>query len=452
MTSQHFSTTLRRWFPKIDRAAWRRFFLALAALTLALFLALYATALQQAGRSTLGAVTALISLIVAGLVAIRVVPYLARRTALDRWMMKIEYEVTREGVFFLGIVAVIVVAALNTGNNLLFIVLSCLLASILASGVLSKIVLDGLELDIVLPEHIFAERPVAARLRLVNAKRVFGSLSITISAQRLSRMQVAQSVASVEPAILGDGIYIPHIPHHSAVSQRVEVVFPRRGRYVQEGFRISTKFPFGFLRKAHAISNRREMLVLPDVQPHREFYENLLLIGNEMESHLRGHGHDLYAIRDYQESDTVRHVDWKATAKAQQLKIREFAREDERRLSIVFDPWLPDSRQEMLVRFEKAVTLCACLAWRFYETGALIGFVTDGFEVSLAPVAEVIYPILEKLALIEPVMNGADGIQPFPFASSNGKETFQVIVTCRPENPLAARQCGPSYLISMDSL
>ena len=57
----------------------------------------------------------------------------------------------------------------------------------------------------------------------------------------------------------------------------------------------------------------------------------------EWESFVRGRGSDLYRIREYMPEDSARHVDWKATAKSGSLKVREFSREDERKLCIVFD-------------------------------------------------------------------------------------------------------------------
>jgi hypothetical protein len=128
----------------IDRPAWRRFFLALFGLSLSFFLALYSAALNEAGRHGLGASSAALSLLLTAVVAVKVVPYLARRTALERWLVKIEYDFTREGAVYIMIIAVISVAALNTGNNLLFIILASLLAGILASGILSHIVLSDL--------------------------------------------------------------------------------------------------------------------------------------------------------------------------------------------------------------------------------------------------------------------------------------------------------------------
>ena len=68
-----------------------------------------------------------------------------------------------------------------------------------------------------------------------------------------------------------------------------------------------------------------------------ELFEILPLVRGEWESFVRGRGADLYRIREYMPEDSARHVDWKATAKSGSLKVREFAREDERKLCIVFD-------------------------------------------------------------------------------------------------------------------
>jgi hypothetical protein len=137
---------------------------------MAFFLALYSPALHEAGHTEAAAWVALLSLLVTAGVAVKVVPYLARRTALERWMIRMEYEFTREGVVYFLIIMVIAVAALNTGNNLLFIILANLLAAILMSGILSAIVLSQLELAFELPEHVFAERPLISRLAVQNLK------------------------------------------------------------------------------------------------------------------------------------------------------------------------------------------------------------------------------------------------------------------------------------------
>jgi uncharacterized protein (DUF58 family) len=449
---RRFRSAVSHWAAGVDRPAWRRFFLALFALTFALFLALYATALRQSGQYMLAATVAALSLFLAALVATRIVPRLARRTVLRHWLAKVEYEFTREGAVYLAMVTVIAIAALNTGNNLLYIILSCLLAGILASGVLSGIVLQGFELKIGLPDPVFAEQPVTARLGLTNLKPLAPTFSVTVSGGSPSRRKRARQKEPSRAVIFTQAVYIPYIPHRASTAQNVQLTFPARGRYLQESLRVSTRFPFGLLRKTRSIPCRQEVLVLPNVQPTKKFPEVLPPIGNEMDSYLKGRSHDLYAIRNYQESDSARHVDWKATARVQRLKVREFTREDERRLELVFDRRIPDNQPQTIARFEKAVTLCACLAWYFYETGTTMQFTTDGFETPMSPAAQILYPILEKLALIEPVVTAGRLLNHFAAGSSARAQGFQIVLTHQPPESIPASQRQLSSFVFMDSL
>ena len=91
---------------------------------------------------------------------------------------------------------------------------------------------------------------------------------------------------------------------------------------------------------------------------------------------MRGRGSDLYRIREYMPEDSARHVDWKATAKSGSLKVREFAREDERKLCIAFDNPEPGLISERA--YEKAVDLTASLAWHFSTQEAEVSFVVPG--------------------------------------------------------------------------
>ena len=106
----------------------------------------------------------------------------------------------------------------------------------------------------------------------------------------------------------------------------------------------------------------------PPVEPTDEFFEVLPLITGEFETFARGRGDDLYLIREYMPEDSARHVDWKATAKSGSLKVREFSREDERKLRMVFDNPGPGTVSEQA--YENAVTAAASLGWHFAEANA----------------------------------------------------------------------------------
>lgn len=451
---------IRRINREVDRAAWRRFLFALAGLVLSFCLALYATALREEDNFTLAAFLAGLSLIVAAAVAIKVIPDLARRSAFGRLVLKVEYDFTREALVYLLLIVTIVVAALNTGNNLLFVLLACLLAGILVSGVLSQIVLSQVELDFTVPEHLFAGSPAISRLTLHNLKRVLPSFSVTVSSpepktlatRRFSRIVRRDQEISFRPLppILDRPVYVPYIRQRASVAEDVELCFSRRGRYSQQSFRLSTKFPFGLLRKTRVLPARQEVLVLPAIEPTEQFYEILPLVSGEMESTAKGRGHDLYAIRNYLETDSARHVDWKATAKAQQLKVREFTREDERRVVLVFDARLPEQAGGLEARFEAAVKLCACLAWHFYEVGAQGQFITHDFETPMSPMGDVVYPALERLAEIspQPALTGADLLA----RVSSIERAFNIIFTAQPHGRVPTSLWSSSYIIFMNEL
>src|SRR5205807_4195596 len=120
------------------------------------------------------------ALLLAGTVGLITVPYLARRVAAARVRDALDFEVTREGLAYLGVAMVIGVAALNTANNLLFIVLAAMLAAIVVSGLASAAVLRRLELDLIVPKNAFATRPVQLRVHLTNPRLWMPAFSVKV--------------------------------------------------------------------------------------------------------------------------------------------------------------------------------------------------------------------------------------------------------------------------------
>ena len=76
----------------------------------------------------------------------------------------IRYRVTRGGLLFTLAILLVATAAALSANNLLFLILAVMIATLMISGFISRLCLAGLELDLVLPEHISAGRAVAAKL------------------------------------------------------------------------------------------------------------------------------------------------------------------------------------------------------------------------------------------------------------------------------------------------
>jgi uncharacterized protein (DUF58 family) len=430
-----------------ERSAWRNFAVAIGALAGALLLALYSSAAAQTGRRWLGGILALAALAVAGWVTVTIVPALARRTALRWFASRVDYGLTREGVVYMCGILVVSLAALNTGNNLLFVILSSLLAGILISGVLSHVVLSGVELRLELPEHIFAGRPVLGLVELVNHKLRLPSFSL-----RLVAIESKSAKSRGAEKILPGPVYFPFLPSREAAQQNVELTFPHRGVYRQDSLGLRTKFPFGFLEKTRRVESSLEAVVYPSVESTEEFYEILPLVNGELESFLRGRGHDLYAIRDYQTSDTARHIDWKASAKTGVLQVREFTREDERRVLLVLDPFVPPARLDRGPgdpAFERGVALCASLAWHFYELDSVLAFRSGGFETPMSPAGESIYDILRYLAVIapDPTQAGLSCLDEL----SDLPHVFKIILTRQLRGSIPPSLWGSSFILFLDS-
>jgi uncharacterized protein (DUF58 family) len=437
------STAAQLW-GKADRSAVRAFFLSIAALGIALLLAIYSGTAAELGHLRLAIASALGSLVVVAWVAVTLVPVLARRTAL-RWIgYKMEYRVTREGwIYILGIFLV-AVAALNTGNNLLFLILASLIAIILMSGVLSSITLSGVEMRLQLPEHIFAGQPVRTLVEVHNEKLTLPSFSL--------RVEAIRGKNAVNAAMLDTPVYFPYIPKHERVQQHVPMTFPRRGIYSQEAFRIVTRFPFGFLQKARRVDLKSEALVYPSVEPTRDFFEVLPGMQGALESLAKGRGQDLYALRDYQPRDSSRHVHWKASARLGSLMVREFTREDDCRVVLVLDPRTSVglAEKEANARFERAVTMCAALAWHFYERNAILQFRTAGFETPLLEAEEVIFDILRHLATAKPIPQ--DPKHALLSDLANTAEIFRVIVTSESRGAIPSSIWNQSWVIFLEDL
>jgi uncharacterized protein (DUF58 family) len=441
------NSTLAQLWAKAERPGVRAFFLSIAALGVALVLALYSGAAAELNQTKLSVVSALAALIVAGWVGVTLVPVLARRTPL-RWLgYRIEYRVTSEGWFYIAGVLLIALAAMNTGNNLLFLILATLIAVILMSGVLSSISLSGVSMRLELPEHIFAGHTVRAVVELENEKLTLPSFALRVEGAKM-KGAAAPASAAAAGAVLDTPVYFPYLSKKGRAQQSIPITFARRGAYRQDAFRIVTRFPFGFLQKARRVELPTEAIVYPNVEPTQELFDVLGGLQGALESMSKGRGQDLYALRDYVPTDSARHVHWKASARLGSLMVREFTREDDCRVLLVLDPHM-DARAAS-ERFERAVTLCAGIAWHLFERNAQLQFRTAGLETELAPADRNIFPILRHLALAQPVPPDPQHILLTDLAAS--PELFKIIVTSQAHGSIPGSIWHSSYVVFLEDL
>jgi uncharacterized protein (DUF58 family) len=443
---------------------WVRFAVAILGLVLAFGAAIFSTVSSESGNIWATIILASAALLLATFVGLTTVPYLARRVMAARVRDAMDYEVTRAGLIYMLIAVVIGIAAINTGNNLLYVVVATLLSAILVSGVASALVLRNLELDVHLPEHVFAGRPALTRLRLRNTSRWLPSFSVRVVPSKhkavkkwrweaytlgwprnrapqdqwfhLPDRRLHRVTEELEKPILTRSVYFPFLAAAQELLADLELAFPERGRFREKNFGLATRFPFAFLLKTRRVTLAREIIVYPAVEPPQQFFEVLAMMTGEFETFVRGRGYDLYRIREYMPEDSARHVDWKASARTDALKVREFSREDERKLRIIFDNPSPGILPHDF--YERGVNLAASLGWYFAHEDIEVSFVAPGLE----PTSDV-FPFLRYLALVEP-QEATPVFQRLP-----ASEDYNVIVTARDRAQLPPALAARSYVISL---
>ena len=443
---------------------WVRFLLAIVGLMLAFVAALFSTVTRESGSLWGTLILASVALLLATFVGLTTVPYLARRVVASHVREAMDYDVTRAGMIYILISVVIGIAAINTGNNLLYVIVAALLSAILVSGVASALVLRSLQLDVHLPEHAFAGRPMLARLLLSNTSVWLPSFSVRVVPAkrksterwrweaytfawprnrapqdqwlRLPDRRLRRVREEVEKPILQESVYFPFLAPGEELRADLEMTFPARGRYSEKNFGLATRFPFAFLMKTRRINLARELIVYPAVEPPDQFFEVLPMVTGEFETFVRGRGNDLYLIREYMPDDSARHVDWKATARTGALKVREFSREDERKLRVVFDNPAPGVLPPPV--YERAVCLAASLGWHFHHEDVEVSFVAPGLEPT-----EDVFAFLRYLSLVEP--QEATPV----FSRLRASEDYNVIVTARAATEMPDSLAARSYILSL---
>jgi uncharacterized protein (DUF58 family) len=364
---------------------WKHFMKSIGLLAIALLAALYSSGAGREGRVLAAGGSAILALGIAVWVGIRFVPRLASHVDWDWLPFFSRYRVMREGWIYLAAVTVVVFAAINTANNLLYMVLSALLAVLALSGFLSALNFRLLRMVVRLPSHCFAGEPFPISIQAHNDKLVFPSFSIHVDALERSPFQFST-------------FYYPVIGKTRATSQTGQAILKRRGRFSMGKVRVSSRYPFGFFSKERSYAVDATCTCYPELIPADQMNISTLDLTGANPRFERGLGHDLYMIRDYIPSDSARHVHWKASAKTSTLKTREYAAEESRRVVLAFDrygqPW-------DLEEFEHQVSFAASLVYHLIHDGVEVSFISDEWRSIPGNAQNVLESILDYLALVQ---------------------------------------------------
>lgn len=434
---------LSKLFP--ERISWFRIVLGTLLVLSGLGAALVTVLARRENENGLAAIAAIVSLLIALLLTIFIVPPLARSAKVEVANLDFPFEPTSGGGVFLVIILVVGFAAWNTGNNLLFLVFSLLVSTLFVGWIAARASLRDLTVSARFPDHIFAAEPAPVIVTLRNTKRVLPSFSILVEA-RGPHGEIEGKRKRYVKRLLA---YFSYVPHHAAAEQRVEQLFPQRGHHLIDGFELSTRFPFGFFRRRRRLRARNvDIIVYPKPEVVSDDLHLLPMYAGRMPSLRRGVGHDLFSMRDYQPQDDLRHIDWKATARSRRLTVREFTSEDERRISIVLDTRLaaePD--EKMRERFERGVVQAASLLKHFVDERAEVRLVLGEDIGPFGSGAEQLYRCLKRLALVTPVIDGEPRAEELATGRDVIQHDYAILLTAAAPGSIPANIWRTSHVI-----
>lgn len=311
-----------------------------------------------------------------------------QRTRRRRFKLPRTLSITKEGWWYIASLLGLGIAAINTGNNLLYLVAATLLSIIIISGIVSEHTLRRIKITRVMPPRLFKNSPAIVRFEVSNDKRRIPSFSFTSRELPLASM-------SAEP------VYFLKLKPLEQTIKCSSYTFTSRGAFALAGVKLSTRFPFGLFVKGREETIITEVIVYPDVTDSSKtasLVAREAVVGAESDRKA-GHGGELRGVRDFCERDDARFIYWKAVGRTSRLFVKEFERERARRFTIVFDNFKTKTPHE----FEALVDKAASVAKILIEKGYSAGFKTLTDTIKPAAGQAQLYRILHALALIEPV-------------------------------------------------
>jgi uncharacterized protein (DUF58 family) len=292
---------------------------------------------------------------------------------------------TREGWWFIGAILAIGLAAINTGNNLLYLIVAMLLSVMALSGALSEQTLRRLDLHREGPARLFAGSPAPFTLWVGNRKRRLPSYALHLSEDR----------PSGEPALRQ---FFLKLGPQEREAWRYTLTFPRRGRHRLPGLRLSTRFPFGLFAKTSRPLLSQPVLVFPALHPLAPDEIPAALDPGWRDRDRRGHGASLRNLRPYRPGDDPRLLHWKSSAKAGELMVKELEDEERPCLSLLLEDPAPGTPPDLI---ERNLSFAASLAALASRRGAELELVTAEGTTGLGQGPTHLDRLLERLALYE---------------------------------------------------
>jgi uncharacterized protein (DUF58 family) len=274
-------------------------------------------------------------------------------------------------------------AALNTGNNLLYLLLALLLSLLVIQNILAEWHFRGLSVERRLPAEAFAGEPAPGAWVVFNRRKALSAFSLIVE------------------EVGGEAIgAVTVVPPGAKVEVPIHFVFPHRGSVHLEQVEVRSSFPFGlFMRRRRSLSHA-ELLVYPSRKGASVLAEPADA-GFETPDPIRNGGSaDFRGLRAYQAGDPLRQIHWPSSAKTGRLQVIE--RSLEQSEAVIVSVSGGPALENQLAR--------ACgQADRHFQRGHAVGLRAPGVSLQANSGPEHRRRLLSQLAVMEPDDDGEEG-------------------------------------------
>ncbi|MEA1952018.1 MAG: DUF58 domain-containing protein, partial [Planctomycetota bacterium] len=166
-------------------------------------------------------------------------------------------------------------------------------------------------------------------------------------------------------------VYFPYVPAGQSRKQVYRGRLSRRGRYRLGPLRVSTRFPFGLMRRAATMGRSDSILIYPRLgrltrRWQERQYESFEGGRRQRQRYHRAEG-EYYGVREWRDGDSRRAIHWRSSARMGRLVVRQFEQPHSRDLALLVDLWQPHEtvaddadKVEELVSFAATVVADFC--------------------------------------------------------------------------------------------
>ncbi|MCD6214299.1 MAG: DUF58 domain-containing protein [Candidatus Desulfofervidus sp.] len=212
-------------------------------------------------------------------------------------------KITKPGAFFVALTIMLGVAAVNTGNNLIYLIAALMLSLMALSGLSSFLNLVGLDFKIEVPEETYASRRTLLTIWIKNRKPYLPSFLLGINTP------------------LGT-TWLPYLPPKKTMPMHLWVSFPKRGWQKLPEMMVFSYFPLYFFSRGFKYFKEQAFVVYPKPLscplPPAIFHQ-----GQREQGRQKGR-EEFRNLREWVSGDDLRYVHWLATARLNKFVIKEY--------------------------------------------------------------------------------------------------------------------------------